>query len=207
MTKLLPMNACTLAILGAMAASGASAATFSPAPNKVEKMQLAVGRIDTAVGGMLKRQGIAYNPTLNDHLFLRRIYVDLTGAIPSYEQTLAFLNDPSPSKRSNLINKLLASEAHVSHLYNYFADMLRIQSEVPGTILRTDAFSKWFKDALRKDRPYNRIVYDMVTANGRIWQHPATGYHLRDADMKLDHVAFMSKVFLGKDISCAQCHD
>jgi hypothetical protein len=85
--------------------------------------------------------------------------------------------------------------------------MLRIQSEVPGTILRTDAFSKWFKDCLTKNRPYNKIVYEMMTADGRMWDNPASGYHLRDAGMKLDHVAFMTKVFLGKDISCAQCHD
>ena len=47
----------------------------------------------------------------------------------------------------------------------------------------------------------------MVTAEGRIWENPAVGYHLRDNGMKLDHVSFMTKVFLGADISCAQCHD
>tara|TARA_B100000959_G_scaffold275886_1_gene329842 strand:+ start:724 stop:2736 length:2013 start_codon:yes stop_codon:yes gene_type:complete len=183
------------------------AATFKPTPEKMEKMRVSVGRIDAAVGGMLQSKGMAYNPPLNDHMFLRRVYVDVAGVIPSYEQTLAFLSNPSPSKRSNLVHSLLGQPGHVSHLYNHFAEMLRIQSEVPGTVLRTDAFSKWFKDALDKNRPYNRIVYDMMTSNGRISDNPASGYFLRDADMKLDHVAFMTKVFLGKDISCAQCHD
>ncbi|MFP6901309.1 MAG: DUF1549 domain-containing protein [Opitutales bacterium] len=196
-----------LASLACTLVPSLSAASFTPSPEKVQKMRAAVVRIDNAVGGMLKKKGMAYNPPLNEHMFLRRIYVDVYGTIPSYAQTVKFLNNRNPNKRSGLINWLLGQPGHVSHLYNYFADMLRIQSEVPGTVLRTDAFSKWFKDSLQKNRPYNKIVYDMMTADGRIWDNPASGYHLRDAGMKLDHVAFMTKVFLGKDISCAQCHD
>ncbi len=180
---------------------------YTPSPEKGKIMRAAVGRIDAAVGGMLQSKGMAYNPPLNEHMFLRRIYVDVQGSIPSYEQATKYLNNASPHKRSGIISWLLGQPGHVSHLYNYFADMLRIQSEVPGTVLRTDAFSKWFKDSLQKNRPYNKIVYDMMTSEGRLWDNPASGYHLRDAGMKLDHVAFMTKVFLGKDISCAQCHD
>ncbi len=196
-----------LSTISSLLASPLFANAFSPSPEKVRKMQIAVGRIDAAIGGMLQKKGLTYNRPLNDHMFLRRIYVDVSGVIPTYEQAIEFLKNPNPQKRSLLINRLLDQLGHVSHLYNYFADMLRIQSEVPGTVLRTDAFSQWFKDSLRKNRPYNKIVYDMMTAKGRMWENPASGYHLRDADMKLDHVAFMTKVFLGKDISCAQCHD
>ena len=51
------------------------------------------------------------------------------------------------------------------------------------------------------------MVYEMITASGSLIENPASGYLLRDKDMKLDHVAFMTKIFLAKDIACAQCHD
>ncbi len=205
--KPLPLLALAFAALLFGGAQAFSEKAFKPSPEKAKEMHLAVGRIDAAIDGMLQSKGLTYNPPLNDHMFLRRIYVDVQGAIPSYDLAVTFLKNPSPNKRSGLISWLLGQPGHDSHLYNYFADMLRIQSEVPGTVLRTDAFSNWFKDSLKQNRPYNKIVYEMMTADGRMWDNPASGYHLRDAGMKLDHVAFMTKVFLGKDISCAQCHD
>ena len=205
--KPLPLLALTFTALLFGGAQGFSQKAYTPSPEKGKIMRAAVVRIDNAVGGMLQKKGLAYNPPLNEHMFLRRIYIDVQGSIPSYQQAVTFLNNKSPHKRSGIISWLLGQPGHVSHLYNYFADMLRIQSEVPGTVLRTDAFSKWFKDSLQKNRPYNKIVYDMMTSDGRLWDNAASGYHLRDAGMKLDHVAFMTKIFLGKDISCAQCHD
>ena len=73
----------------------------------------------------------------------------------------------------------------MSHNFNYFADLLRIQSKVPGTVLRTDAFIHWFKEQLRKNRPFDDLVEEMVIAEGRMWENPAVGYHLRDNGMKL----------------------
>ena len=163
--KPLPLLALTFTALLFGGAQGFSQKAYSPSPEKGKIMRAAVGRIDAAVSGMLQSKGMAYNPPLNDHMFLRRIYVDVQGAIPSYELAVQFLNNQSPYKRSGLISWLLGQPGYVSHLYNYFADTLRIQSEVPGTVLRTDAFSKWFKDSLQKNRPYNKIVYDMMTAN------------------------------------------
>ena len=83
---------------------GVSAKAFQPNPEKAKKMQLAVGRIDAAVSGMLQKKGMAYNPPLNDHMFLRRIYVDVQGSIPSYELAAKFLDNQSPQKRSGLIS-------------------------------------------------------------------------------------------------------
>ena len=142
--KRLPILALCLASLIFSWTQAFSEKAFQPSPEKAEKMRVAVGRIDAAVSGMLQSKGMTYNPSLNDHMFLRRIYVDVQGSIPSYNLAVQFLNNPSPTKRSGLISWLLGQPGHVSHLYNYFADMLRIQSEVPGTVLRTDAFSKWF---------------------------------------------------------------
>ncbi|MFP6854269.1 MAG: DUF1549 domain-containing protein, partial [Opitutales bacterium] len=144
-----------------------------------------MNRINRAVEKGLSENKIPYNAPLNDYIFVRRLYVDLTGTIPSYDQVQSFVGSRNPYKRTRLINELISSEGFVSHNYNYFADLLRIQSTIPGEDLRMDAFSTWLKQSIRENRPYNRIVYDMISANGRMQENPAVGYHLRDAGMKL----------------------
>ena len=175
--------------------------------SKSFKIMEAVKRVDATVEAGLQKHALQYNEALNDHMFVRRAYADLAGRIPTYDELTGFLASRDQAKRKNLVEKLLAREDYVSHNLNYFADLLRIQSKIPGTALRTDAFIHWFKEQLSKNRPFDDLVEDMVTAEGRIWQNPAVGYHLRDNGMKLDHVSYMTKIFLGADISCAQCHD
>ncbi len=182
-------------------------AAFNPSEEKVSIMRIAVQRINQAIEQKLKERKLTYNSGLNDFLFARRVYVDLAGTIPTYEELVIFVNSSNPNKRTYLINQLLASEGYVSHTYNYFADLLRIQTKMQGTKINTALFTGWLKDSIHQDKPYNRLVYEMVSASGSIMENPATGYLLRDKDMKLDHVAFMTKIFLAKDIACAQCHD
>ena len=181
-------------------------APFNPSKEKVAIMRVAVQRINQAIEQKLIEKNLNYNSGLNDFLFARRVYVDLTGTIPSYEELVTFVNRSVPNKRTYLINQLLASEGYVSHNYNYFADLLRIQTKMQGGKINSALFTGWLKDSIHQDKPYNRLVYEMVSASGSILENPATGYLLRDKDMKLDHVAFMTKIFLAKDIACAQCH-
>jgi len=177
-----------------------------PAPS-ADLINEATSRINAAVDAGLAKTETNYNVGLNDHLFVRRVYTDLAGRIPTRVEVQKFVNSKTPEKRNHLIEKLLTSEDFVSHTYNWIADLLRIQSQIPGTKLRTDVFSFWLKQQLKSNRPFDRMVHEMVTAEGRIWDNPAAGYHLRDNGMKLDHVSYMTKSFLGTDISCAQCHD
>lgn len=182
-------------------------AAFNPSKEKVQIMRVAVQRINGAIEEKLKGESLSYNTELNDFMFARRVFVDLTGTIPTYEELVQFINDESANKRTFLINQLLASEGYVSTSYNYFADLLRIQTKIQGEKMNSALFTGWLKDSLHQDKPYNLMVHEMVSASGSIMENPATGYHLRDKDMKLDHVAFMTKIFLAKDIACAQCHD
>ena len=121
---------------------------FNPTPQKTAIMREAVKRINLAIESKLEEKQISYNTPLNDYLFVRRIYVDLTGTIPTYEQVTSFVRNKDPYKRTRLVNQLLASEGYVSHTYNYFADMLRIQTKMPGSNLRADPFVAWPVDAV-----------------------------------------------------------
>jgi len=174
---------------------------------KGEKIEAATARIDSILQKTWQEKAIQPNRPLTDHMFLRRVYLDIAGTIPTYEQILGFQNNADRAKREQLVDELVLSDGYVSHLYNYLADLFRIQETIPGTHLRLDPFAHWLKTSLHSNMPYDRLVHSMITAEGSMQENPAAGYHLRDHGMKLDHVAYMTKAFLGTDIACAQCHD
>jgi hypothetical protein len=65
----------------------------------------------------------------------------------------------------------------------------------------------YVKDQIRQNRPYDQWVYEMLTADGKLWENPATGFQMRDEGMPLPYVDNTVRVFLGTQIGCAQCHD
>lgn len=170
-----------------------------------------------------------YNPLTSDEQFVRRIYLDVVGRIPNYDETVAFLQDTSPTKRAKLIDMLLDSPGYASHMYNYVADMLRVTERFDNNNVRGTPYINWMKKQITANRPWNELVADMLTADGKMWgddadvapegkskkvvagrpapDKAATGYLLRDSGMPLDNLANTLTVFLGTDVACAQCHD
>ncbi len=144
-------------------------------------------------------------PLSSDNIFARRIYLDIAGRIPTYNELVQFLNDKSAHKRNELIASLLNSEGYVSHFYNYWEDILRIQSKGRRTIMVS--YQDWIKEQLRANRAYDEFVHSLITAEGFVWDDPAAGYYLRDAGMQLDNMANTAQVFLGTRMQCAQCHN
>jgi hypothetical protein len=172
-----------------------------------QTVAIAAARIDALIDRKLKDKGIAPNPPASDETFVRRAYLDIAGRIPTREETVAFLDDSSPRKRSQLIRTLLDSDGYTSHLYNYFAAMLRVRDPDNSALMKAEPYVAWIKHQVRTNRPYNEMVSEMLTATGKLWSNGATGYLLRDSGMTLDNLANSFSVFLGTDVACAQCHD
>lgn len=148
------------------------------------------------------------NPQTDENTFVRRIYLDVIGRIPTTRETEEFLNSQEANKRAKLIDKLLASEAYVQHSFNYWADVLRVTSNGNQTGGITGAaYANFVKDSLRKNQPYDQFVREMVAAQGKAWDNGAIGYYMRDRGMPLDNMANTVRVFLGTRIECAQCHN
>ena len=155
------------------------------------------------------------NPTeltklTTDQQFVRRVYLDIAGRIPTYEESQSFFRDRAKNKRSKLIDRLIDSEAFVSHFFNYMSDLLRIRDGLSmdgfGS-LKSAAYADWIKDQIREDRPWNELVAELMTARGYFWENPATGYLLTDYGMELCNLSNTFTVFTGTEITCAQCHD
>ncbi len=181
----------TLLVLGAIAA---------------QSEQTPEQRIDSLIEENLKQQKLEPNAPIDDAAFLRRAYLSIGGRIPTIEEAEAFHTSEYPNKRERLIEQLLNSEAYVSHFYNFWADILRMQDDGPSR----NAFlhyQLWVKQALRENMPYDEFVHEMVSARGKTWENGATGYYHRDRGMPLDNMSNTVRIFLGTRLECAQCHN
>lgn len=103
-----------------------------------------------------------------DEQFVRRIYLDAAGRIPSYEETVNFLSSTAPDKRAKLIDQLLDSEGYASTMFNYFADMLRV-NDYFNRALRGTPYRAWLREEMKANTPWDKLVYAMMTAEGKLW--------------------------------------
>lgn len=165
----------------------------------------AAARIDMLVDGGLQKAGQKPNPLASDEQFVRRVYLDISGRIPTREEALEFISDTSVSKRAKVIDKLLNSDGYRSSLFNYFADMMRVADLANKARFYT--YQDWLKSQIADNIPWDKMVYTMMTADGKLLDNGATGYLLRDAGMRLDNLSLTLSTFLGANVSCAQCHD
>ena len=163
-------------------------------------------KLDQLVEANYRKYKVEPNPDSSDDQFVRRVYLDITGSIPSLPQYRAYQKSRSPNRRAELIDQLLNSDEYASHWYNFWAGVLRLQ-DLPNNNIWLEPYQGWIKDSLRTNRPYDKWVYEMLTASGKGFSSPATGYWLRDNGMPLDATNNTVRVFLGTQIGCAQCHD
>lgn len=177
------------------------------APARLADVQKTAARIDHLIEANYAKHSVRPNSRISDAVFCRRTYLHLAGRIPKYEESLAFARSKQPDKRAALIDQLLNSHDHVSHMFNYWGDVLRLQDHPLNRNQIAQPYHEWIKKSLAENTPYDQWVKQMITAEGRIWENPAVGYAMRDSGMKLDHVDNTVQVFLGTQIGCAQCHD
>ena len=164
-------------------------------------------RIDQLVEAKLAKEGLKPNAMSSNEQFVRRAYLSITGTIPTAREASSFLRTGgNAEKRQRLIDRLLNSPGHASHMYNYWADVFRVVDRVNNNnYIRP--YGEWIKQCLRENEPWDKMVRSMLTAEGKVWEDPASGYLLRDAGMPLDNLNNTVRIFLGTRIGCAQCHD
>jgi len=188
----------------------ASLATLALMAQAAPDLQATAAKIDELVNAKLAKEKIQPNKPASDEVFVRRVYLDVAGRIPTLHETTEFLKSSDADKRAKLIEKLLASDGYVQNFYNYWADILRMKSQMVGGGQSLPAFygySKWLKDSLRDNKPYDQMVREVVTADGKSYENGAIGFYIRDYNMPLDNMAVTTQIFLGTSMVCAQCHN
>ncbi len=150
--------------------------------------------------------GITPSDLSTDEQFLRRIYLDLTGSLPTPKQVTEFQADKDAQKRDKLVDKLVDSTEYSYLFANKWADILRVKRRnQPDRAAGTFAFHAWIREAIAKDKPYDQFVREILAATGDESQSPPTVWYkeLQDPQQFVDDTA---QVFLGLRIACAQCH-
>lgn len=164
-------------------------------------------KIDQLVISQLKKHDQKQNDYCSDEVFLRRIYLDVIGRIPTLGETNEFLDSNKTNKRELLIDHLLESYGYVSRQYNFLADLLRIKTRDNNIV--GQPYIDFVKNSLEENKPYNQFVRELIVAEGPMISRDngAVGYYLRDRNMPEDNMSNTIRIFLGTRLECAQCHD
>ncbi|WP_197442979.1 DUF1553 domain-containing protein [Lignipirellula cremea] len=142
-------------------------------------------------------------PVIDDMTFLRRVYVDLIGRIPTGTEIRDFMNMPEAGRREQLVDKLLEDPRFADRLTAFFGDMLRLRSNTPGG----SALIAYVHQAMEEKMPYDELCRRLISTNGKANLTPEVGFILGDDADPLAMAAVTSQVFMGVRMSCAQCHD
>lgn len=162
-------------------------------------------QIDQHVDRTLEAKGIPVSPRADDAEFLRRIYLDVTGVIPPLDRIEPFFADATADKRSHLIDELLCSEEYARHMTDQWREYL-IPNTAAAARRRHETGIVWLEEAFRTNRPYHEFVRGVLTADGMQRDSGASTFLL--THQSLDEVTDrLSRVLLGVQITCAQCHD
>lgn len=141
-----------------------------------------------------------------DTEFLRRIYLDLTGRIPTAGETLQFLQQADTDKRVQLIDRLVEQPEHARHLQHFFDVML--MERLPKKHVTLEQWQDYLYDSCRDNISWEQMTWDILSTDGAQPATRSAARFLLDRELKPELVTrAIGRVFLGRDLQCAQCHD
>lgn len=160
--------------------------------------------VDGFVWARLKELGIAPSGLADDSTFLRRVYLDTIGVLPTADEVRKFLADQSPDKRARLIDELLQRDEYAEYQTMRWLDILRadqLKISPQGTV----AMQRWLQKSFATNRQFDAIARDLLTVQGNTSaEGPGSFYKILP---KPDEAArSISQLLLGVRIECAQCH-
>ena len=182
--------------------------------------------IDEYIFGKMEKEGIPYSGLSSDEEFVRRVYLDATGLLPSPDQVREFLASTDAAKRDQLIDSLVGTEEFAEQWAWFYGDLFRNNGR---SGYGKNAFHYWLKEWLMTDRPYNDMVADLITpatkshstvpslafmgrvagnnVKSRIPTDPDNYFIMNRLDTVDEFSVELSRVFLGINTDCFSCHD
>ena len=163
--------------------------------------------VDQLVNAKLKKLRITPSDLCDDASFIRRAYIDITGALPKTEEVREFVDNMSSGKRTDLIDKLLDQKEFSDLWVMKFAELLQIRSNNDQfTYKPALLYYNWLQEKFTKNTPIDQIVKDLLTADGSNFKNPAASYFQIEKET-LKTSENVAQVFMGMRIQCAQCHN
>ncbi len=151
----------------------------------------------------------------SDSQFLRRVYLDAMGILPTPDEVRAFLTDKGPNKRARLIDSVLERSEFVDYWTMHLNDLLMNRKESDHDVRGVKgvrSFHEWIRKQVAGNRPWDEMTRDLLTVAGTTEAHPELGYYIVSVgEQRESHkstvVANAAQTFLGVRIGCAQCHN
>jgi hypothetical protein len=196
------------------AETGAATATLLAAASRwapVEVPEVAgedvVQQVDAVLERLWIENGVKPTFAATDEKLLRRVYLDLAGRTPSVHEVQTYLKDKSTNRYEQLVDRLLQSPDHASHLATVWRSFLLPEGVDLSPFGGVAAFEEWLAEQFASGEPYDGIVRNLLLAEGRLSRSgPLLFYSATKLDPEL-LAARTARVFLGMRLECAQCHD
>jgi hypothetical protein len=195
----------TTSFLLAATAPRADDSTAAPDPGARSSDPTAL--VDAMIGAAWQEAKLRPSPVAPDGEFIRRVYLDLLGRIPSAQDAAEFLASRDRDKRTRLVEKLLDHPDYPKRMASLWTITLVGRKGLDNRADRT-ALETWLRRQFAENRPWNEVVYDLVTATGSNKENGAANFtlaHMDDGAVNLTSIT--TRAFLGQQIQCTQCHD
>lgn len=168
-------------------------------------------RIDALVSRQLESRKLIPAKLSSDAEFVRRVYLDLSGVIPTAQEARTFLDDPAPDKRARLIDTLLTAPGYALHMARVF-DVMLLERRVPAGGTAVDvplpAWRDYLSEAFAENRPWDVMTRELLGGDGSDSDRGAAVRFYLTRDVNAHQLTRdVGRLFLGIDLQCAQCHD
>jgi Protein of unknown function (DUF1549)/Protein of unknown function (DUF1553) len=162
--------------------------------------------IDGLMDQKFKKLRIQPSVVCSDEEFLRRVTLDITGALPTVEEYYAFTQDTDAKKRDKLVDDLLSRKEFVELWVMKWAELLQIRTTRQITTKPMLRYYNWLQERVASNMPMDQMVQELLGASGGTFANAATNYYQAESDPKkvAENVA---QVFMGMRMQCAQCHN
>ena len=162
--------------------------------------------VDTMVNAKLKKLRIAPSELCSDETFIRRVFLDVVGQLPTTEEYRKFMSSEAPNKRALLVDDLLARKEFVELWVMKWAELLEMRSSDRVSPKAMLLYYNWLQDKLANNVPMDKMVQELLSASGGTFKNPATNYYQTELDT-LKVSENVAQVFMGMRIQCSQCHN
>jgi Protein of unknown function (DUF1553)/Protein of unknown function (DUF1549) len=196
-------------------------------PDNARKLSKAAGeartvaaQVDALIAAKWVEAKVQPARPADDAEFLRRLYLDLVGKIPTAAEAREYLEDTSPDKQVRLVEMLLESPAYLTHATETYRSMLLPEADTDGQIRAlTPTFEAWLRKKVAEDAGYDKIAREVLTVrlggqgrrggnayDPRAEPSPLAYYFAKDAKPE-NLAAGAARTFMGIRLECAQCHN
>ncbi|TKJ33225.1 MAG: hypothetical protein CEE38_21470 [Planctomycetes bacterium B3_Pla] len=187
-TQILRKNSIAIVLLQVLAICVPLCAQRRPARPRAGQFQsnkrytgASLNRIDTLVMPTLSKRGIRPAVLCTDEIFVRRVYLDVTGTLPDPREIRKFFENrsPSPRKRAALIHSLLQRDEFADYWSLKWCDLLRVKAEFPINLWpnAVQAYHRWIHDAIRDNMPYDKFARELLTSSGSNFRVPQVNFY------------------------------